>query len=139
MLEIQSLKAYKYRTREDYTIKTPIVGYMVLKRYFRLRSNGELWIKAGYAWNGTSGGVPDTRRNLGASLIHDCLYQMLRERFIPLRLRGAIDELFGEHCKSLGTWRSTARVYVAMLRAFGKRSATRDQSPGAPTRSIPLP
>jgi len=72
-------------------------------------------------------------------LVHDCFYQMLREKFISLRLRGAIDTLFGEHCKQLGTWRSTARIYVSMLRAFGKRAATRKQSRVAPTRTIPAP
>lgn len=136
---IQSLAPYKYRTRENYRLPTTIKGHSVEGAYYRLEENGILSISGCYAWNGTSGPVPDTDRNLGASLVHDVLYQMLREGQLPLSLRHEIDRLFGEHCRALGTPRIIAAVYVWGLRVFGEPFATRPQDEVAPEDSIPMP
>lgn len=138
-IEIQSLRPYKYRTRKSYVFGTSIGGHWVSTDFYSLQPDGDLLIENGYAWNGTSGGVPDTKRNLGASLVHDCFYQMLREGQLPMKLRRPIDELFGVHCRQLGTWRPVARVYVRMLQRFGAKAARRDQDKVAPTRMIPAP
>ena len=138
-LEIQCLSPYRWRTREDYAVLTPIRGHVVEAAYYRLTGEGMLWIRSGYAWDGTSGGVRDTAENLGASLVHDAFYQMLREDQLPLNLRGRIDRLFGEHCRKLGTPRGRARLYVWALRVFGKRHATKEQLEVAPTTAIPVP
>jgi len=139
VLTIQCLGPYKWRTRTDFEIMTPIKGQTVRAKYYRLDKDGRLWIRSGYAWNGTSGGVRDSDKNLGASLVHDAFYQMFREDQLPLKLRGATDKLFGQHCRELGTTKGRARLYVWGLRVFGKRYATRDQFKVAPTMRIPMP
>ena len=71
--------------------------------------------------------------------MHDCFYQMLREGQLLMNLRGQIDELFGMHCRQLGTWPPLSRLYVRMLRRFGAKAARRDPNKVAPTRMIPAP
>lgn len=138
-IEIQCISKYKWRTGEDFELGTPITGHFVEGAFYRLERDGSLFIRSGYAWNGTSGGVRDSEENLGASLVHDVFYQMLREHQLPMKRRAAIDRLFGTHCRALGTSRGRARLYVWALRVFAKRAATRDQFQIAPTMTIPTP
>ena len=49
------------------------VGYCILLR------TGALYITRGYEWDGPSGPAIDTDNFMDGSLVHDVLYQMLRE------------------------------------------------------------
>src|SRR5690606_25837490 len=63
--------------------------------YVRLDADGTLRLAAHYAWDGPSGPVPDTHRNLEASLVHDALYQLMREGYLDAALhRDWSDRLF---------------------------------------------
>jgi len=139
MLLIQDTREYCWRTRQDYWFKVPITGYLVEAKYYRLQRDGKLFVKSGYAWNGTSGGVKDSDRNLGASLLHDVFYQMFREKQLPLHLRDETDQLFEQHCVELGTRKRRAAFFEWVLRKFGRRAATQRQSAIAPERRIPVP
>lgn len=50
--------------------------------FFELKGN-ILIVHPGYHWDGCSGPTWDTAGNMGPGLVHDCLYQAIRLRFIP--------------------------------------------------------
>lgn len=135
----RSLRSYKYQTQCDFMIGTPITGYAIKQEFYELSEKGVLTIRSGYSWNGTSGGVRDTPKNMAAALIHDVFYQAMRERKLPLTERRACDVLFGKHCRALGTGRLRAKVYVWALTRFAESYATRPQSQIAPELRMPAP
>ena len=48
-----------------------------------LTKDGILVIRASYAWDGPSGPTIDTKNFMLGSLIHDCLYELIRNEFLP--------------------------------------------------------
>jgi hypothetical protein len=86
---------------------------------------GDLLIKEGYAWDGPSGPVKDTEENMRGSLVHDALYQLMRNKEISARThRKAADQLFKDLCKADGVSNFTASVYYKALRKFGRPAAS---------------
>jgi len=74
---------YKYQLAEDHTLLidiTPDEG--VGNDFVYLGKSGMLVIRKGYAWDGPSGPTVDTRDSLRGSLVHDALYQLMREGYI---------------------------------------------------------
>ena len=138
VIPYRRLDGYRYQTRRNYAVAIPIKGIAFRRPFFSLSTDGKLSICSGYAWDGASGGVRDTRKNLGASLVHDVLYQSMREGLLPTAVRREVDDLFGAHCVALGTSRARARLYVWALRVFGARFARR-QPPRHPVEEMPAP
>ena len=94
---IEYRSGYNYQLASDYLIRIPIYGVRVDERYFELSSVGRLIIRQGYAWDGASGPVVDTRSVMRASLVHDVLYQMMREGLVDEdEEREIIDRLYEE-------------------------------------------
>jgi hypothetical protein len=55
----------------------------------------KLYIVPGYAWDGASTGLPWTPKKwLRPSLVHDALYQLIREGHLPMERRKNADEVF---------------------------------------------
>ena len=67
-----------YLLKKNQLIQTVMWGHHVTHEYFGLTPHGILFIKAGYFWDGASGAI-DTPDFMRGSLVHDVLYQMLRE------------------------------------------------------------
>ena len=62
--------------------------------------DGSLYINGGYEWDGPSGPAIDTDNFMDGSLVHDVLYQLMREGYLkrwPYRLK-ADNEMFRQ-CK----------------------------------------
>lgn len=73
---------YKYQIVEDYFHRTDIcVKEGILTDFIILDRCGILYIKKGYAWDGPSGPAIDTRNFMRGSLVHDALYQLIREGY----------------------------------------------------------
>lgn len=64
----------------------------VLTPYCSLTTEGILSVYVGYAWDGPSGPTLDTKDVMTPSLIHDCLYQLMAEGFLPSNYRRAADK-----------------------------------------------
>ena len=74
-------------------IPTPLIA---------LPGDGSLLIRAGYAWNGASGPTLDTDDTMEPSLVHDALYQLMREWCLPQSARKAADKLMRQMLKQQG-------------------------------------
>ena len=66
-------------------------------RFISLK-DGKLVVKYGYAWDGASGPVFQTKTLIAASLLHDALYQILRDLKIEDgRYREEADEMLRDY------------------------------------------
>jgi len=94
---------YKYQLDEDYAIQLPDTFKPdsildIYEPYYILGIDGLLTIKAGYAWDGPSGPTFDTKNFMRGSLVHDVLYQLMRDDHLPTTCRKAADELLRQIC-----------------------------------------
>ncbi len=120
----RALTTYKYQTRHDVTWETGITPEEVFESPFiAMDSTGRLTIKGGYAWDGASGGMPDSGTNMRSSLVHDALYQAMRNGFLGLHHRDAADRLFADMCKQDGMWHWLANLAYLVLKYFGTPNA----------------
>ena len=117
---------YKYQLASEYRIKIPILpAEDIGTEFIELDTGGELTVKNAYAWDGPSGPVIDTPENMRASLVHDALYQLMRNKKLNARThRKAADRLFRDICKDDGVSSLRANVYYKALRKFGKPAAS---------------
>jgi hypothetical protein len=117
---------YKYQLAEGYAIKITIKPKSDIKTEFiDLDTEGNLTVKKGYAWDGPSGPVKDTEENMRASLVHDALYQLMRNNELSVRTnRKAADQEFKDICKADGVSSLRASAYYKALRKFGKPAAS---------------
>ncbi len=117
---------YKYQLASDYKIDIPILpAEAIVTEFIDLDTNGELVVKNAYAWDGPSGPVIDTPENMRASLVHDALYQLMRNEELRARThRKTADKLFRDICKEDAVSSLRANVYYRALRKFGKPAAS---------------
>ena len=94
---------WKCRIEKDYYIKTDLdcdallmdreVSFFPGNDYLYLQQlDATLDINKGYAWDGPRGPTIDTKTNMRASLVHDALYQLMREGLLPQHYRKAADK-----------------------------------------------
>ena len=115
---------YKYQLAKDYVQPITIKRMEVDHDFIKLTKGGTLTVKKGYAWDGPSGPLADTKEHMRASLVHDALYQLMRNGDLNTEgHRKKADKLFAVMCKEDGVWAPIAASYYAALQAFGKPSA----------------
>ena len=80
---IEYRDGYKYQLAKDFSVKTKITpAEPISSKYIRLDTEGNLFIREGYAWDGPSGPAIDTKNFMRGSLVHDALYQLMREGYM---------------------------------------------------------
>ncbi len=120
---------YKYELTESYCRKGVDLGEFditVANYLYYFADLKELWICKGYWWDGPSGPTIDTPDFMRGSLVHDAIYQLMREGKLSKKYRKYADKLLVQICKEDGMawWR---RCYVYwFVRAFA-RSALRKE------------
>ena len=118
---------YKYQLHKPYSIPIPIqsgqpvVGNTFLcGPFLELSPDGQLLIKSGYAWDGCSGPTWDDKTNMRAGLVHDALYQFIRNRILPEDVfRPMADTMFKQICLEDGMCSLRATLYYTAVRKFG--------------------
>ena len=83
-------KGYKYQLVEAYTVKIsirPKKSVASPSEFIVLTADGLLTINKGYAWDGPSGPALDTCNFMRGSLVHDALYQLMREKLLDQHIR----------------------------------------------------
>ena len=79
---------YRYQLQEGYSLEISIrPTEAVGNDYIALDPQGALRIAKGYAWDGPSGPTLDTRNFMRGSLVHDALYQLMREGLLDHAIR----------------------------------------------------
>lgn len=118
-------KGYKYQLDESYELQIPLQPDECLtSQFIQLDLLGNLTIKQGYAWDGASGPALDIPSLMRASLVHDVLYQLMREKLLDNQVhRCAADLLLKQHCIEDGMWPIVAWVVYKAVRVFGNPSA----------------
>lgn len=96
MDSIKYRSGYKYQLHEDFEIQVSIKPEKEeeekKEHYVNLDTDGKLTIKKGYAWDGPSGPTIDTATFMRGALVHDALYQLMREERIDRSHREAADD-----------------------------------------------
>lgn len=116
---------YKYLLRARYEQRITIKPKQIIKTpYLQLTLTGVLSISEGYAWDGPSGPAIDTYNFMRPSLVHDALYQLMREGLLNAAgYRKSVDMLLLKMCREDGmSWLRAKWVYIA-VRTFARRSS----------------
>lgn len=116
---------YKYQLKLSYTVTIPIIpSDPIHTEYISLESTGALTIKEGYAWDGPSGPTFDTPSFMRGSLIHDALYQLMRDGHLDhTAYRDAADRTLQQICKEDGMWSIRAWWVYHGVRMFADPAA----------------
>lgn len=122
--QIKYTEGYKYQLSEDCLVWIDIRPERAcLSNYISLATDGLLIIFRGYAWDGASGPAIDTKNFRRGSLIHDALYQLLREGFLPESAREQADKELRKVCLEDGMSRLRAWWVYHAVRRFGSPAA----------------
>jgi hypothetical protein len=116
---IKYRKGYKYQLVDTYRVQVPIRPSVYIKTEFiDLTASGILIIKRGYAWDGPSGPTIDTKSSMRGALVHDALYQLLREGHLNPGLRPKCDDIAYGIWVSDGMFKWRARLWRRELGKF---------------------
>lgn len=127
-MSIQYKDGYKYQLESDYVYTLP--DYFLPT--WREIETDYLWydgaltfiVKKGYAWDGPSGPTIDTKNFMRGSLLHDGLYQLIREGYLNKKTyRIVADKILYEACRQSGMSWIRANVVYYSVRVFGNPSA----------------
>ena len=123
MNTITYAKGYKYQLVKDFSVTVNIQGELVDSDYIKLTTEGKLTIKKGYAWDGPSGPTIDTKNSMRGALIHDGLYQSMRDYGLDrAKYKGVADSEFKKACLEDGmSWLYATYMYYG-VKLFGAKS-----------------
>ena len=125
---------YKYQLVKDYSVQ---IKYLDINPYYKdiiiplrhietdfitFQINGLLTMHKGYAWDGPSGPTIDTKDSLRGSLVHDALYQLIREGLIDKSHKKICDEIFYRLCIEDGMCKMRAAYWKQAVVLFGSKA-----------------
>jgi hypothetical protein len=123
-MTIRYRQGYKYQLHSAYWCTVQIIPFEDIycgdNNWVELYRTGELRIQAGYAWDGPSGPTIDTKTFMRGSLIHDALYQLIREGELPKSARVQADRELYRACREDGMNLVRAAYVYAAVRLFGR-------------------
>lgn len=128
----RNLRHYKYQLVEAYEHPTEIRPESVVRTvgdFVVLTTDGRLQTKKGYAWDGPSGPTIDTKNFMRGSLVHDALYQLMREGLLSQEHRETADRLLREICLEDGMSRIRAWWVYRAVRSFAAAAAAPRPTP----------
>ncbi len=127
MILYKKRRKYKYNLHADFEYQTDIeVDTPRDLGLLEITFAGKLIIRQGYAWDGPSGPSIDTKNFMRGSLIHDALYQLMREKVLPQSARKRVDEIFREVCLKDGMSKFRAWYVYKAVRLGGASCAAPD-------------
>ena len=119
MSKIRYRSGYRYQLAANYSVFTGILHHKIRTDYLTLTPSGWLTIRKGYAWDGATG-FPSTPNSLmRASLVHDALYQMIRNGLFDDR--AAADVVFFEFASEDGFLAAPLALWI--VQQWGERFA----------------
>lgn len=125
MITYRGLQSWKYQLVDDFTVQTTIAGLEHHCLFIVLASDGMLAIKKGYCWDGPSGPTWDSKTAMQGSLVHDVMYQLIRQGVVPMARRPMVDDMFRNMLLKDGMGRFRAWYFWRAVRAFGGQAAAK--------------
>jgi len=127
-MKIKYKGGYKYQltTGHEERLSPELRGFGVVTDYVKI-TGGKLSIRAGYAWDGPSGPSIDTKTFMRGSLVHDALYQLMREGALPQTCRKFADRMLYKHCREDGMNWVRAKLVYAAVKLFAAKAAKTSQ------------
>jgi hypothetical protein len=114
MEHIRYRSGYKYQLVEEYSGEVSIrPAEQIDTDYIALHRDGRLTVKKSYAWDGPSGPTLDTKNFMRGSLVHDALYQLMRDGYLPSSFREQADLELHRICREDGM--SKFRAWYVLL------------------------
>ena len=126
MIKYRKITRYKYQLLEQYCFYTrcPVKKALCFD-FIVADSDGFIAIKKGYAWDGPSGPTIDTKNFMRASLVHDAMYQLIREGCIDIAYRDHADRMLQSICIEDGMSKVRAWYVYQSVKYFGKNAAVK--------------
>lgn len=127
-IRIEYQLGYKYRLRKQVSFTLPAIfrEFDCSVDMVKLQG-GVLTVAKGYAWDGASGPTVDTKDSMRGSLLHDALYQLIREGQLPRDFKQLADQLFYSMCRRDGMGVVRAWLWFRALVRFGKPAIIRNK------------
>ena len=126
--QIEYIKGYKNQLTDHVFYASGIrLPKRVVTKWFVIEANGDIFIKAGYAWNGANGPTIDTSKTYRLSLFHDVWAQAMRLGLIPKGYRKKGDVMLYNIGIEDGMWKIRIWYWFQGVRIGGKGSV----KPGA--------
>lgn len=123
MIYYRRTNLFKYKLERDYEINLPDkFSHPGIISPFIILVGNKLRIRAGYRWDGPSGPTLDIPSFMRGSLVHDVLYQLIREQYLSKNLRREADKLLRRHCIEDGMSRIYAYIVYKAVRLFGAKA-----------------
>ena len=117
-------RRWKYKLTSSYYLYLPLlpgIDTTTTDGYVSLRHDGVLCLKEGYHWDGASSIAIDTKSFMRGSLVHDALYQLMREDILSWDFKDVVDKILIDLCKEDGMgWLRRKYIYFAVSK-FGPR------------------
>ena len=110
-MSISYRAGYKYQLARDYALVVPpaLRPLVPIKTEFiELAPDGRMLFRRAYAWDGPSGPAIDTKTFMRGSLVHDGVYQLIREMLLPPAAKEPGDRLLQSICLEDGMWAARA-------------------------------
>jgi len=121
-MKFRKTKGWKYQLTEPYQCQIrPFYAGDIETEFVQLDRTGALHLKRYYAWDGASGPCPDVKSIMIASLVHDALYQLMRQDLIDRSSRIYADRELKRFCILNGMPRFWANIVYWGVRVFAKK------------------
>lgn len=116
---------YKYQLKQTHVLSIEIrPATPITTDYIALGVDGSLTLYKGYAWDGPSGPTLDTLNFMRGSLVHDALYQLMRDGHLEREPhRAQADRILRRICLEDGMWSLRAWWVYQAVRLFGDPEA----------------
>lgn len=125
-LDQSESELYKYKLREAFYLQLdegfrPVANQWVERQWVGINVAGCISFATGYQWDGASGPAIATTDWITASLVHDGLYQLMKEKRLSIKWRKAADREMLRILKAAGMpWWRRRISYMAVRIAGGR-------------------
>lgn len=115
---------YKYQLAETIIFKTKVhPAHDIVSEFIHLYIDGTLIVFSGYAWDGPSGPTIDTKSSMRASLLHDALYQLIRQGALSAHARPMADLEFHRYLLKDNMWKWRAAIWYRGVSRYAAGAA----------------
>lgn len=122
---MQYRKGYNYQLAGRVRLQTNLRPEQeATTQFINLTTEGVLTISAGYEWDGPSGPTMNTDNSMTPSLIHDAVYQLMRQCLLDASWRDEADKQLYLMLRKRGMSWVRAKYWLRGVQWFAEGAAT---------------